>query len=243
MVASPAGPPFDIFAGRGAAPPGRRGWPPLRLGSSNGGFYAPAAPRPVGAGFPPVLHAGGPAYSAGPRAPSHGRPSRRRYALGGPRATPPTVPCLPGVRRPLRARGPPYRVPLRPAHFLLSRLRATAPLTKGEPKGSKVAPCGAIKCEAKPQTFFGGRVRYLFGGRLPSVASRQLPSERGAFFACGRGKNKEADAWGGRFWGVGLFYFSALEVVAFVAGVADGEAFFGENAVGDDGAEEVRFIH
>ncbi len=26
----------------------------------------------------------------------------------------------------------------------------------GEPEGSKGAPCGAIKCAAKPQTFLGG---------------------------------------------------------------------------------------
>ena len=30
---------------------------------------------------------------------------------------------------------------------------------EGELKGSKVAPCGAIKSAAKPQTFFGGGVR------------------------------------------------------------------------------------
>ena len=34
---------------------------------------------------------------------------------------------------------------------------------EGEPKGSKVAPCGAIKCAAEPQTFFGSGCVTFFG--------------------------------------------------------------------------------
>ncbi len=146
-------------------------------------------------------------------------------------------------------------------------LRTTMASTPQSPAGDSSPYEGELKRTrlrlAARSNVRRGRKPFL-GGRLPSVASRQLISalraalravalrnapagaalREGSLGVCVRGgKIRKRTLGASAVWCVGLFYFSALEVVAFVAGVADGEAFFGENAVGDDGAEEVRFIH